>query len=134
VVGPTFLRFPVVSGSGVTVSAIQKRADELRVRLGLAAPSRIGIERDRVVIDLQRPDRQFLRFSEIRDQLPKPDPLLDNARVPIGVDLEGRLRFADLSQPEHTHLLAAGTTGSGKSEWLRAAVAGLIITNTLYII
>jgi DNA segregation ATPase FtsK/SpoIIIE-like protein len=38
--------------------------------------------------------------------------------------------LADLSQPEHAHLLVAGTTGSGKTEWLRAAVAGLMTSNT----
>jgi DNA segregation ATPase FtsK/SpoIIIE, S-DNA-T family len=37
---------------------------------------------------------------------------------------------ADFAQPENAHLLVAGTTGSGKSEWLRAAVAGLLLTNT----
>src|SRR5204863_8534349 len=29
-----------------------------------------------------------------------------------------------------SHILAAGTTGSGKSEWLRMMMAGLIATNT----
>ena len=38
--------------------------------------------------------------------------------------------MADFAQPENAHLLVAGTTGSGKSEWLRAAVAGLLLTNT----
>src|SRR5207302_3159463 len=50
--------------------------------------------------------------------------------VPVGVDLFRRLVCADLAKPEHAHLLVAGTTGSGKSEWLRLAVAGLISTNT----
>ncbi len=53
-----------------------------------------------------------------------------NSRVPIGVDLNGHLHFADFAKTEHAHLLVAGTTGSGKSEWLRLAVAGLILTNT----
>ncbi|CAN5917090.1 hypothetical protein BH23PLA1_BH23PLA1_11840 [soil metagenome] len=130
IVGPTFLRFPVTLGSGVKVSTVRNRANELRVRLGLDAAPRIGIEGHRVVIDIQRPDRKFVRFSEIRDQLPAPDPLLGGSKVVIGLDLEGRLRLANLSEPENSHLLVAGTTGSGKSEWLRAAIAGLIATNT----
>ena len=44
--------------------------------------------------------------------------------------MDGQLRFADLSQPEHSHILIAGTTGSGKSEWLRTLLAGLMATNT----
>jgi DNA segregation ATPase FtsK/SpoIIIE-like protein len=100
------------------------------VRLGLEAEPRVGLERDRIVVDLQRPDRKFIRFSQVRDQLPAPGPRAGSSLVPLGVDLSGRLKFADLSAPEHCHFLVAGTAGSGKSEWLRAALAGLITTNT----
>jgi hypothetical protein len=130
IAGPTFLRFPLALGPGMKVATIQNRVDELRIRLGLDAPPRIGIEGGRMVIDLQRPDRRFLRFSEIRNQLPERDPLLGSSQVPLGVDLDGRLRLADLAQPEHAHLLVAGSTGSGKSEWLRIALAGLIAANS----
>ena len=130
IVGPTFLRFPVNLGTGVRIAAIQNRANELRVRLGLDASPRIGIEGSRVVIDVQRPDRQTVTFSQIREQLPDLDQSIGNSRVPLGVDMDGQLRFADLSQPEHSHILIAGTTGSGKSEWLRTLLAGLMATNT----
>jgi len=40
------------------------------------------------------------------------------------------LRTADLSNPLNAHLLVAGTTGSGKTEWLRTAIHGLIYSNT----
>jgi S-DNA-T family DNA segregation ATPase FtsK/SpoIIIE len=130
VVGPTFLRFPFTLGTGIKLAAIQGRVDELRIRLGLDVPPQIGVQGGRVVIDVQRPDRQFLRFSSIRGQLPAPDPLRGSSRVPLGVDLEGRLFCADLAQPEHAHLLVAGSTGSGKSEWLRVAVAGLLAANS----
>jgi DNA segregation ATPase FtsK/SpoIIIE, S-DNA-T family len=48
----------------------------------------------------------------------------------VGIDLERKLVLADLSQPKHTHILVVGTTGSGKSEWLRMAMAGLMLSNT----
>ena len=130
IVGPTFLRCPVSLGTGVKIVAIQSRANELRVRLGLDASPRIGIEGSRVVIDVQRPDRQTVTFSQIREQLPDLDQSIGNSKVPLGVDMDGQLRFADLSQPEHSHILIAGTTGSGKSEWLRTLLAGLMATNT----
>jgi DNA segregation ATPase FtsK/SpoIIIE-like protein len=50
--------------------------------------------------------------------------------VLLGVDLSNCLYTADLSEPENAHLLVAGTTGSGKTEWLRCVIAGLIMTNT----
>jgi hypothetical protein len=130
IVGPTFLRFPILPGKGVKFTAIQGRAQELRVRLGLAQPPRIGMEGSHVVIDLQRPDRQKVHFEHLRDQLPAQDPVLGNSKIPVGVDMNGMLRFADFAQPEHSHLLVAGTTGSGKSEWLRTMLAGLLVSNT----
>jgi S-DNA-T family DNA segregation ATPase FtsK/SpoIIIE len=130
IVGPTFIRFPVTLGPRVKLDAVRRLANEVRVRLGLEAPPFIGIDRHRVVVDLQRRDRQDVRFAEIRPQLSAGDPPPGGARVPLGVDLEGRLRLADLAKPEHAHLLVAGMTGSGKTEWLRSAVAGLLAANT----
>jgi len=43
--------------------------------------------------------------------------------------VDGSLRWADLAEPENCHILVAGTTGSGKSEWLRAMVASLLASN-----
>lgn len=130
VVGPTFLRFPIELGKRVTVKALRQRVEEVQVRLNLDAPPFINNEGGRLSIDLQRPDRKTVLFSEIRAQLPAQDKLLGNAKVPVGVTLDGELKLVDFSEAESAHLLVAGTTGSGKSEWLRAAVAGLLLTNT----
>jgi DNA segregation ATPase FtsK/SpoIIIE-like protein len=48
----------------------------------------------------------------------------------VGVDLAGKLLLGDLAETKNTHFLVVGTTGSGKSEWLRTAIAGLLIANT----
>jgi len=130
VVGPTFLRFPIELGRRVTINAARRYVQSVQARLGLEAPPRVSLEGGRLAIDVQRPDREFVYFAQIRDQLPPVDKKLGNARVPVGIDLSGQLRLADFAQPENAHLLVAGTTGSGKSEWLRAAVAGLLLTNT----
>ena len=130
IVGPTFLRFPIKLGPRMRVAAVQQRVEELQLRLGLLRPPFISIENGVLVVDVQRPDRQTVYFDDIRDQLPPPDPKLGGSHVPIGVDIHGRLICANLATTEHSHLLAAGTTGSGKSEWLRLAIAGLIVTNT----
>jgi energy-coupling factor transporter ATP-binding protein EcfA2 len=130
VVGPTFLRFPVELGKRVTINALRQRAEEAQARLQLAAPPRVSLEGGRLAIDVQRPDRQVVYFSQIRSQLPAPDAMIGNASAPVGVDLDGNLLLADFARAENAHLLVAGTTGSGKSEWLRAAVAGLLLTNT----
>jgi len=130
IVGPTFLRFPIKLGKRMKVAAVQQRVEELQLRLGLSRPPFIAIEEGLLVVDVQRPDRQKVLFSDIRSQLPVPDTKLGGSHVPVGVDIFGRLVCANLATTEHAHLLAAGTTGSGKSEWLRSAIAGLIVTNT----
>lgn len=130
VVGPTFLRFPIELGRRVTINAARRYVQSVQARLGLEAPPRVSLEGGRLAIDVQRPDREFVYFAQIRGQLPPLDEKFGNARAPVGIDLSGQLRLADFAQPENAHLLVAGTTGSGKSEWLRAAVAGLLLTNT----
>jgi hypothetical protein len=128
-VGPAFLRFPVTLGSGMRVQAVESRAAELQVRLGLRAEPFIFRDEGQLVIDIQRPDRQVVLFHEISSQLP-PVSGRGSSQLPVGVNLSGGLICADLAKPEHAHLLVAGTTGSGKSEWLRMALAGLLLRNT----
>lgn len=130
IVGPTFLRFPIKLGRKMKVAAVQRRVEELQLRLRLKRAPFITIEEGSFVIDIQRPDPQKVWFDDIRAQLPASDPKLGGSHVPIGVDITGHLVCANLAKTEHSHLLAAGTTGSGKSEWLRTAIAGLMVTNT----
>ncbi|MFM9961637.1 MAG: DNA translocase FtsK [Planctomycetaceae bacterium] len=130
VVGPTFLRFPMKLGRGTKVKSVTNCAAELQTRLALTAEPFINRDGGRLVVDVQRPDRQTVWFEQVRGQLPPPDPRLGCSRIPVGVNLYGHLQFADLAETEHAHLLVAGTTGSGKSEWLRMAVAGLLLTNS----
>ncbi|MFN0166264.1 MAG: FtsK/SpoIIIE domain-containing protein, partial [Bryobacteraceae bacterium] len=130
IAGPAFLRFTVEPERGVAVGRALRLPLDLQVRLKLARPPFIHVDKGSLVIDVQRPDRQQVTFSQIEAQLPAADPVLGSSLIPIGVDLNGRLRYADLADPIHTHILVAGTTGSGKSEWLRTAVAGLLARNT----
>ena len=128
-IGPTFLRHPICLGKGVKINAVKRLADDVRLRLGLESVPFIHIAGGRAVVDIQRPDRQTVPFSQVRGQLDKMGKM-GCSRLPVGVDLDGQLLLADLAEPDNAHILVAGTTGSGKSEWLRSALAGLIATNT----
>lgn len=126
-VGPTFVRFHVNPERGVSPRKFPGAADTIQIRLELQRPPVIQLGAS-VTIDLQRPDRQFVPLDSIR--LPKSDPLHGCSDVLIGVGVDGELRTAPLADTASYHLLVAGSSGSGKSEWLRTAVAGLIATNT----
>jgi len=130
IVGPAFFRFLMSMGHGVRLEQIQRLSREVQVRLGLRKPPFIGIDRGRLVLDIERPDRQTIGFEEVKGQLPSGDALAGSPLVPVGIDLDGVLRTADLSNPLNAHLLVAGTTGSGKTEWLRTAIHGSIYSNT----
>jgi hypothetical protein len=128
IAGPAFLRYTIMPGKGVKVSSIINKADDIQMQLGLEHAPMIQKVGGKLVIDVQRPDREKVLFSSIRPQLPAPNDGGSRSRVMLGVDLFGKLQFADLNQTPH--LLVSGTSGSGKTEWLRSAIAGLISMNT----
>jgi hypothetical protein len=128
-VGPTFLRYFLLPSRQTKAKQVKDRAEDVGMQLNLTSPPMIHNSNGRLVIDVARPDRQTVTFGTILDQIPKPTAP-GCSLAPLGVDLSGELQFVDLASPNNPHLLVAGTSGSGKSEWLRAAIAGLMLSNT----
>jgi hypothetical protein len=129
IVGPSFIRYGVMPTGRVKVSEIRKRADELQVHMNLETPPMIHTDRGRLVIDVKRAKPEPVIFRSVFGKRPKRLPLEGSAELPLGVDLERYLHSVDLSQNNCPHLLVAGTAGSGKSEWMRSALAGLLLVN-----
>jgi hypothetical protein len=128
-VGPTFVRFLLEPQRGITVSKIERRGAELQMRLGLDREPIIHRVEGRIAVDVQRREREYVSFGKLRAQLDAAGTEQGASKVLAGVDLRGKLHFLDLAR-ECPHLLVGGGTGSGKTEWLRAAVASLIVSNT----
>ena len=121
---PAFLRVKLKPQLGVKVNSILRLRDDLRVQMGLMAPPMIAPQAGYVSVDLPRPDRQSALFE--RYIQPQTLPPTDPVHIAIGVDLEGNLIEADLSDPNTCHFLVGGTTGSGKSEFLRSLLLSLL--------
>ena len=68
-VGPTFVRFLLEPQRGVTVGKIERRGAELQVRLGLDQEPIIRRVEGRIAVDVQRPNREYVSFSDLRGQL-----------------------------------------------------------------
>ena len=127
--GPAFYRFRAKPAQRVKADKILNMATTIWPRLSIDQPPQIAVERGLITIDVQRPDRQIVRwdtglFAQRGESSKGISPF------PVGVDIEGRWKHADLAEPEHSHFLVAGTTGSGKSEWLKMAVGSLCSANT----
>ncbi|NMF84741.1 DNA translocase FtsK [Nodosilinea sp. P-1105] len=125
---PAFLRIKLKPQLGVKVSAILRLTDDLRVQMGLTAPPMIAPQAGYVSVDLPRPDRQSALFEHYLtgQTLPPTAPV----HIALGVNLDGDLVEADLSDPNTCHFLVGGTTGSGKSEFLRSLLLSLLARHT----
>lgn len=127
-VGPAFIRVKLKPHLGVKVNALLKLSADLQVQMGLANPPLIAPQAGYVSIDLPRPDRQIARFEEyVQQQFLLPAAPV---KIAIGVNLEGQLVEADLSDPNTCHFLVGGTTGSGKSEFLRSLLLSLLVRHS----
>jgi S-DNA-T family DNA segregation ATPase FtsK/SpoIIIE len=129
VTGPAFVRYFIETEPGVRPDRLPQLATTLWTRLRTQEPPQISIERGRIVVDVERADRETVWWRDLRDQLAKPSRA-GSSRFPVGVSIEGSLHWADFAKPQDSHMLVAGTAGSGKSEWLRAAIASLLAQNT----
>lgn len=123
-VGSTFIRVKLKPNLGVKVSSLLKLAADLQVQLGIENPPLIAPQAGYVSFDLPRKNRQTAVFEDyIKPQISPNDAPV---KIAIGIDLEGQLIEADLSDPSNCHFLVGGIPGSGKSEFLRSLLLSLL--------
>jgi hypothetical protein len=127
-IGPRFVRFFAEPERGVRMREIAGLASSVWMRLKTDQPPHVSLQGGRIAIDVARPRPQPVHWRDLRAQLP-PMTREGVSRFPVGVAVDGSLRWADLAEPQDAHFLVAGTTGSGKSEWLRAMIASLVAVN-----
>lgn len=123
--GPAVTKFEVQPAVGVKVSKIVNLTDDIALALAakdvrMEAPipgkSLIGIEVPNSTIST-------VSFRDIIESQPNhPDKLLE---VPLGRDISGLVRTADLTKMPH--LLIAGSTGSGKSVSINGIITSILM-------
>lgn len=116
-------------GRGVEMSRLEKKLKELQQATGF---EQIRIEAPVpgtkfVGVEYPRRNRDYLEFSKYN--LKK-----RWLKIPVGNNLSKKTTEVDLTDSNFPHLLVAGTTWSGKSEWLKVAVESLIDKCELWLI
>jgi hypothetical protein len=127
--GPQLVRLRLTPGPGVKVSSLANRAEDLQIPLKLAQPPLIKAGKGFVILDLPRPEPKPCLLKEALAGALTP-ALKSTVAFPIGIDVEGSPVVADFADPNTCHALVAGSTGSGKSEWLKAIVASMLLRGT----
>jgi S-DNA-T family DNA segregation ATPase FtsK/SpoIIIE len=126
--GPQVVRLRLTPAPGVKVSSLANRAEDLQIPLSLAEPPLIKAGKGFVILDLPRPEPKPCLLKEaLAGGLAS--ALKTTVAFPIGIGVEGDPVVADFADPNTCHVLVAGSTGSGKSEWLKALVASMLLRN-----
>jgi S-DNA-T family DNA segregation ATPase FtsK/SpoIIIE len=127
--GPQLVRLRLTPAPGVKVSSLANRAEDLQIPLSLVEPPLIKAGKGFVILDLPRPEPKpcLLKETFARGLA---SALKSAVAFPIGIGVEGDPVVADFADPNTCHALVAGSTGSGKSEWLKALVASMLLRST----
>jgi hypothetical protein len=127
--GPGFYVVRFVPGPGVKASALQRHAENLKLRLGLGVEQepRTYIDRGAVVFEIPKRDEERY-FVDIDALLARAEVPADALYAPLGEDMRGELIGINFSSSDSPHLLIAGTTGSGKSIALESLLYGICRT------
>jgi len=123
-IGPTFGRLRLKPLGRTSVGRVRNHANDLRAHIaGIPTVPVIADQSGYISVDVQRPDPQLILLE---DCLRAASAVHEGQPVfPVGVDVTGQPHWLNLAASETCHILAAGTTGSGKSEFLKAMLAGL---------
>ena len=123
-IGPGFARLKIEpTGSRTTFNKVRDKTTDLKIQLGLKNAPLIDSQPGCISVDVELPHRRTVALAEVLAYAPV--DLANRPALPVGVDVAGQPYWLDLSDTSDCHLLVAGQTGSGKSEFLRALVAAL---------
>jgi DNA segregation ATPase FtsK/SpoIIIE, S-DNA-T family len=126
---PQLIRYRLRMGEGVKFNQIEQHSTNLKIALSLPSEPVISAGPGFVFFDVTKaqPDRVgwsgLLNDREFRKHK-------SPTAFPVGIGIDNKPIIADLSDPNMAHALIAGTSGSGKSEFLKNVVATLAKRNS----
>lgn len=123
--GPSVTRYEIELESGVRLSSLQNRADDVALALGAVSVNVAPVMGKVNVVGVEVPNRlvttvtirELIESSQF-EEMEKPTSFV------VGRDIAGNNITADLQKL--VHLLIAGTTGSGKSVCINSIIVSLL--------
>ncbi len=132
---PQLIRFYLRLQPGVKFVSIYNRADDLQVQLGLDAPPLINPASGAAIVDILKTNPDTIYWADVMADVSRKSnaggahPFASPVNFIVGTGVNGQSLFADFADPNTAHALVAGTTGSGKSEFLKSMLATLMSRN-----
>jgi len=121
---PRLVQFDLVPGQGVSVRKVQQHSEEIALALGVPS-ARVARQGGNLFLQVPRSSPQAVRLLDLQRRLVRVPP--DTAI--LGMDETGTPLLLRLPSPEVSHVLIAGTTGSGKTVLVRSIVLSLAMNN-----
>ena len=121
---PQLVQFDLMPGRGVSVRKVQQHSEEVALALGVPS-ARVARQGGTLFLQVPRPSPKPVHLLDLHCRLTHVPP--DTAI--LGMDETGAPLLLRLPSPEVSHVLVAGTTGSGKTVLLRSMVLSLVMNN-----
>lgn len=129
-VTPRTVQFHISPSATTRVSQVENLAEEVALALNASA-ARISRANGQINIEIPRDDVQPLRFLDLCAQIRKDQGMAEAMTVAgtvlLGIAVDGMPLLVRIPAPDVSHVLVAGTTGSGKSQAARVMLASLML-------
>jgi DNA segregation ATPase FtsK/SpoIIIE and related proteins len=126
---PQLTRYRLRMGEGVKFNQIEQHSTNLKIALSLPSEPVISAGPGFVFFDIAKAQPDSVTWSDVMNSREFRECQSSTA-FPVGIGVDNKPLIADLSDPNMAHALVAGTSGSGKSEFLKTVVATLAKRNS----
>lgn len=117
------VRYGLSLTPGTAPSKVERAIDQVSMATGRTARY-VGITGHTVTVEVPRAERALVTLRSVLESAPANPGALP---IPVGEAVVGGTMLADLAA--FPHLLVAGTTGAGKSEFINSLITGLVMTH-----
>lgn len=113
-------------GKPSKVKDVEALSRELQLAIACDDEPIISVTKDGLLVDVPLPESERKAIPAETVIVPTTRSLTDALLVSLGVGIDGQLYCLDLSDSQTPHALIGGTTGSGKTEFLRSLLLSAI--------